>query len=274
MGTLHAGHKSLVTNSQTQCDVTIASVFVNPLQFNDRRDLDAYPRQPESDIADLHEWGTDAVFIPHDDSEMYGKGFASFIDTAVHRRTKESLSRPSHFRGVCTVVGKLFNLVRPERAFFGQKDFVQCATISRFARDLSFGVDVIACPTIREESGLAMSSRNVRLTEKDIRIAPVLYKALVRGRDVYRECALSGIDGSDAVESARVISEVLATLATEITVQLDCCGIADVATMEEIQRIPYGDCADTDNAFRAPAVLHLAATLGDVRLLDNIALSE
>jgi pantoate--beta-alanine ligase len=273
MGALHEGHMSLITEAKERCGTALATIFVNPMQFNNGTDLGAYPRAEEEDLAALEEAGADACFLPTAD-ELYPSGFASHIDTAIHNITLESQSRPGHFKGVCTGVGKLVNLARPEAAFFGQKDFVQCAVIDRFARDLDFGVDVVSCPTIRADDGLALSSRNRRLTEEQRSAAPVVHRALLAGKAVYDGLFDTCEDGPEGVASARVITAILDELRTESAASLDCCGIAAVESLRELQSIPVGDAAvsASNNAFQAPAVLHLAAFFGDVRLIDNVAL--
>ena len=162
MGYLHEGHQSLIRESSSQNDRTVVSVFVNPIQFGPNEDLDVYPRDLERDKRAVEEAGGDLIFNP-EPAEMYPEHFTSFIDTTETTELLCGAVRPTHFRGVCTVVGKLFNIVLPDRAYFGQKDAQQLATIRRFARDLNFPVEIIACPIVREEDGLAKSSRNTYL---------------------------------------------------------------------------------------------------------------
>lgn len=166
MGYLHEGHASLVKASVTACDRTVVSVFVNPIQFGPTEDLEAYPRDFDRDCALLEELGADLVFHP-EASELYAEDFCTYVDMEGLTRELCGKSRPTHFRGVCTVVTKLFHIVDPDQAFFGQKDAQQLAVIRRMVRDLSFPVEIIGCPIVREESGLAKSSRNSYLSEKE-----------------------------------------------------------------------------------------------------------
>jgi pantoate--beta-alanine ligase len=180
MGFLHEGHASLIRRSAADCDVTAVSVFVNPLQFGPGEDLNSYPRDLDHDVAVATEAGADVVFAPSVD-DMYPGGPPSVTVHVTGADTLEGASRPGHFDGVATVVAKLFNLAGPCRAYFGEKDWQQLGVVRRLAADLSFPVEVVACPTVREPDGLACSSRNVRLSPEERRAASVLYRALQTG---------------------------------------------------------------------------------------------
>ena len=173
MGFLHEGHKSLIRKSASQNDRTVVSVFVNPIQFGPNEDLEAYPRDLNRDMKAVEESGGDLIFNPEPE-EMYPGHFTSFIDTTETTELLCGAVRPVHFRGVCTVVGKLFNIVTPDRAYFGQKDAQQLATVKRFVRDLNFPVEIVACPIVREADGLAKSSRNTYLNPEERKAALIL----------------------------------------------------------------------------------------------------
>ena len=181
MGYLHEGHQSLIKKSVEQNDRTVVSVFVNPIQFGPNEDLATYPRDINRDMEKVSEAGGDLIFNP-EPSEMYPGHFTSFIDTTETTELLCGAVRPIHFRGVCTVVGKLFNIVCPDRAYFGQKDAQQLATIKRFARDLNFPIEIVACPIIREEDGLAKSSRNTYLSPEERKAALILSQSLKLGK--------------------------------------------------------------------------------------------
>ena len=175
MGYLHEGHQSLIRKSASQNDRTVVSVFVNPIQFGPNEDLEAYPRDLNRDMQKVEEAGGDLIFNPEPE-EMYPGHFTSFIDTTETTELLCGAVRPIHFRGVCTVVGKLFNIVQPDRGYFGQKDAQQLATIKRFVRDLNFPIEIIPCPIVREEDGLAKSSRNTYLNPEERQAALILSK--------------------------------------------------------------------------------------------------
>ncbi len=178
MGCLHEGHLSLVEAAKTACDATVVSIFVNPTQFGKNEDLDKYPRDPERDLRLLREAGVEAVFAP-ETVEMYPEGFSTFtVPEGGVENLLEGIIRPGHFKGVATVVAKLFNIVNPDKAFFGQKDAQQCLIIKRLVLDLNFPLEVVILPTVREQDGLAKSSRNLYLNAKERKAAPAIYKAL------------------------------------------------------------------------------------------------
>ncbi|MCI7361683.1 MAG: pantoate--beta-alanine ligase, partial [Prevotella sp.] len=177
MGYLHEGHQSLIAKSAQQNDRTVVSVFVNPIQFGPNEDLEAYPRDIEHDMKAVETAGGDLIFHP-EPSEMYPPHFTSFVDTTETTELLCGACRPTHFRGVCTVVSKLFNIVQPDRAYFGQKDAQQLATIRRFVRDLDFDIEIVPCPIVREDDGLAKSSRNTYLSKEERQAALVLSRSL------------------------------------------------------------------------------------------------
>ncbi|HEX2640512.1 MAG TPA: pantoate--beta-alanine ligase, partial [Pyrinomonadaceae bacterium] len=177
MGALHEGHLALVREARQRCDIVIVSIFVNPTQFNDKKDLENYPRDLTADAAMLAGYGVDYVFAP-ELSEIYPEGFSTYVVVEGVTETLEGASRPGHFRGVATVVTILFNTLRPDNAFFGQKDAQQVAVVKRLTRDLGFETEIVVVPTVREESGLALSSRNTLLTDEERQKAAVIYRAL------------------------------------------------------------------------------------------------
>ncbi len=247
MGALHAGHLSLVQRAREECATVVMSIFVNPAQFGPQEDLSRYPRPLERDLQLAQDGGVDLVFNPSAD-EMYPAGFSTHIEVGGAARRWEGERRPGHFRGVATVVAKLFIIVSPQRAYFGQKDFQQLAVVRRMAADLNLPVDVIGCPTIREADGLALSSRNVYLSDEDRPFATALHNALAEGR---RRIASGDRDGEavrDAME--RVLLDTPG-------VSVDYAAVVDPQTLEPLTRI------------EGPAHGLIAARLGSVRLIDN-----
>ena len=250
MGALHAGHLSLVARARRENGRTLASIFVNPTQFGENEDLAAYPRTPENDLRLLESLGVDAVWTPSPE-EVYPHGFQTFVTVDDVSAPLEGARRPGHFRGVATVVAKLFNVFQPDRAYFGQKDAQQVAVIRRMAADLSFPVDVVVCPTIREADGLALSSRNVNLSPAERRAAPVLNRALLAASAAFE----SG--ERDAERLRDVVSE---TLAAEPLARPDYVSVADAVTLLELERVA------------GPALVSLAVRFGGTRLIDNVVL--
>jgi len=183
MGALHKGHLSLVSRSRGECDVTVVSIFVNPTQFGPHEDFERYPRDPEGDLNKLRPMGVDVVFMP-DVKEMYPAGASVTVDVGDIGGVLCGKSRPGHFNGVATVVTKLFNIVMPDRAYFGQKDFQQSVIIKKMVRDLNLDIDIVVCPIVREPDGLAMSSRNLYLKSDERQAATILYKALKLGEEL------------------------------------------------------------------------------------------
>jgi pantoate--beta-alanine ligase len=249
MGALHAGHRSLIERSRALDDVVAVSIFVNPSQFNDPSDFARYPRSIEADLELAADAGADLVFAPGV-NEMYSSGEAVVrVDPGVLGNGLEGSNRPGHFGGVATVVTKLFALFGPTRAYFGEKDYEQLVLVRRLAVDLSFAIEVVGCATVRERDGLALSSRNVRLSAEQRRAAPVLYQALVAGRDL--------LEAGGSVELA---GDVLrAILAREPLCEVRYAEVRDAISLES----PGADA-------RELRVL-VAASFGDVRLIDNLA---
>lgn len=247
MGYLHEGHQSLMQRAAKENDRVVVSIFINPLQFGEKEDLETYPRDLEKDSAICAAAGTDLIFHPTAE-EMYGKDFCSFVDMNDLTDILCGKSRPGHFRGVCTVVMKLFNIVKPDRAYFGQKDAQQVAVIKRMVRDLNMDLKIIACETVREADGLAKSSRNVHLNQEERRASVILQEALRAGE----KKLAAGIRTS--VEIQKSIRE---KLAAEASVKLDYAEIVDLETLRPVQRI------------EAPALVAAAVYIGNTRLIDN-----
>jgi len=249
MGWLHDGHRSLMAQARAANATTIATIFVNPRQFNEAADYQRYPRNEARDLAICEEEGLDFVFMPAVE-EIYPPGFDTTVSVGAVARPLEGAARPGHFDGVATVVAILFNLVGAERAYFGQKDAQQVLVIRQMARDLAIPTEVIACPTVREADGLALSSRNVHLTPDQRVAAPVLRRALVAARDRWTAGERSGDALRDAMWEV-LTAEPLATPAY--------VSVADGQTLAELERVPDG----------APALLSLAVRFGPTRLIDN-----
>lgn len=247
MGFLHEGHQSLISTSAAQNDRTVVSVFVNPIQFGPNEDLETYPRDLERDKKAVEEAGGDLIFNP-EPAEMYPPHFTSFIDTTETTELLCGAVRPVHFRGVCTVVGKLFNIVGPDRAYFGQKDAQQLATIRRFARDLNFPLEIVACPIVREADGLAKSSRNTYLNKEERQAALILSKSLKKGREA--------IEAGER-DAQTVIGIITESLKTEPLARIDYVEVVD---FENIQRTPR---------IEGEVLVAIAVYIGRTRLIDN-----
>lgn len=247
MGALHAGHGSLFAMSSSNGDFVVASIFVNPLQFNDPNDLSSYPRTEAADELLCREAGVDLLFRPPSDA-IYPAGFDTSVSSGAIGARLEGTHRPGHFDGVTTVVLKLFNMVQPDRAYFGQKDYQQLCVIRKMVRDLDSPVDIVGCPTVREPDGLAMSSRNVRLEPSSRRTATALYRSLER-------VAAALMDGRPA-SVARASG--LTVLNSETGIDIEYLEIVDRATLLE----PVGNADHL--------VVLVAATVGGVRLIDNV----
>ncbi len=250
MGYLHAGHLELVRRARRENDAVVVSIFVNPLQFGPHEDFERYPRDLERDLRLLRDEGVDVVFAP-EVAEIYPPGFSTVVDVGPIGERLEGASRPGHFRGVATVVTKLFMIVQPHRAYFGWKDAQQVVVIHKLATDLAIPVEIVAVPTVREEDGLACSSRNVYLSPEERRVAPALYAALAQARALWQE-------GERDAETLR--QAVRARLADEPLIRLDYVSVADAGTMEELAVVDR------------PAILSLAAWLGTTRLIDAVLL--
>ena len=249
LGWLHDGHRSLMARARAANATTIASIFVNPRQFNEAADYQRYPRNEARDLAICEEEGLDFAFLPSVE-EIYPPGFDTTVSVGAVARPLEGAARPGHFDGVATVVAILFNLVGAEHAYFGQKDAQQVMVIRQMALDLAIPTEVIACPTVREADGLALSSRNVHLSAEERAAAPVLRRALVAARERWAAGERSG----DALRDT--MREILATepLATPAYVS-----VADGRTLAELDRVPD----------EGPALLSLAVRFGPTRLIDN-----
>lgn len=247
MGYLHEGHQSLIRKSAEQNDRTVVSVFVNPIQFGPTEDLDSYPRDLERDKKAVEEAGGNLIFHP-ESSEMYPGHFTSFIDTSETTELLCGAVRPIHFRGVCTVVGKLFNIVTPDRAYFGQKDAQQLATIRRFVRDLNFGIEIVACPIVREEDGLAKSSRNTYLNAEERKAALVLSQSLKIGKEL--------IENGER-DSKVVIETIKTALEKEPLARVDYVEVVDFENIQRVDKI-HGE-----------TLVAIAVYIGKTRLIDN-----
>ena len=250
MGALHPGHISLVRAAREQTDIVVASIFVNPTQFGPNEDFSKYPRTFEKDSAMLAAEKTDYIFSPSVD-EMYPKDATTWVDVEGLSGKLDGRSRPGHFRGVTTVVSKLFNIVQPDLAFFGQKDAAQVAVICKMVRDLNFPVQIVVCPIVRESDGLAMSSRNAYLTPEQRKQALVLSRAL---KQVEKRAA----QGEQAAD--RLIVTGTQTLAEEPSVRLDYFEIVSPDTLDPVADIKQG------------ALVAVAAYVGTTRLIDNLLL--
>lgn len=253
MGALHDGHLRLVQAAAAENDVVVVSIFVNPTQFNNPDDFRLYPRLPEADAALLGPAGCTALFLPSVE-EMYHQPNKLRFDFGSLEQVMEGAHRPGHFNGVATVVSKLFHMSRPHRAYFGQKDLQQVAIIRQLVADLSFDLELISFPTVREADGLAMSSRNRRLSAESRQIAPQLYKALQLGTELLAQ----------KQTVAAMKEEVLLFLAAEGAIKLEYFEVADAQTLQPITGLaPNHDVA-----------LCIAAWLANVRLIDNLVVKS
>ncbi|MCI5690656.1 MAG: pantoate--beta-alanine ligase [Clostridiales bacterium] len=248
MGYLHEGHASLVDEAVRRCDRVVASVFVNPTQFGPQEDLEAYPRDFDRDCALLEAHGCHLVFHPTVE-EMYPAGAATYVE--IHSEMPKQLcgkSRPIHFRGVCTVVSKLFNIVTPDTAFFGQKDAQQLAILRRMVRDLSYGIELVGCPIVREADGLAKSSRNTYLSAEERQAALVLSQAVFLGQKLVQE---------GERDAARLVAAMSAHIAAQPLARIDYVEAVDGVTMEPVETL------------RGTVLVAMAVYIGKTRLIDN-----
>jgi pantoate--beta-alanine ligase len=250
MGYLHEGHLSLVRRARAENDVVVVSIFVNPTQFAPHEDFATYPRDPERDLALLEKEGTDLVFMPTAE-EMYPPGFSSWVNVEKVTERLEGAFRPTHFRGVATVVTKLFNIVEPHRAYFGQKDAQQAVVIKKMVADLNMNLEIVVLPTVREPDGLAMSSRNVYLNPQERQAALVLFKSLNLARQLWEQ---------GERDAQRLRQEMVALIEREPLAKIDYVSIADPETLEELTEVSRS------------ALVSLAVRFGKTRLLDNIIL--
>ncbi len=252
MGYLHEGHLSLMREGRRRADRLVVSIFVNPTQFGPREDFNTYPRDFERDCVLMERVPVDVVFAP-EPAEMYPQGFQTWVETTELTRGLCGAFRPGHFRGVTTVVAKLFNIVKPHLAFFGEKDYQQLRTVERMVSDLNFDVEIVAMPTVREPDGLAMSSRNAYLSSAERQAALALSRALNAAQRRFRE-------GSFLAEE--LLAEARQVLAQEPTVRVEYLEVADARTLEPISKLDR------------PAVIAIAAWVGRTRLIDNVVLAD
>ena len=248
MGFLHEGHKSLIVRAAAENDRVVVSDFVNPTQFGPNEDLESYPRDFERDCALCEEAGAALVFHP-EPSEMYAPDACTYVNMDALTHELCGLTRPIHFRGVCTVVSKLFNIVRPDRAYFGQKDAQQLAVIRRMVRDLNFGIEVVGCPIVREEDGLAKSSRNTYLSAEERAAALCLSRAVFAGQKMVEE---------GERDAERVLAAMRAVIEAEPLAKIDYVKMVDFDTIEQIAHIED-----------APVLCAMAVYVGKTRLIDN-----
>jgi pantoate--beta-alanine ligase len=248
MGYLHQGHLVLAKRAKAENASVVASIFVNPTQFGPQEDFKRYPRDPKRDLAMLEKEGVDVVFMPSV-VEMYPKGFNSWVEVGRITERLEGASRPGHFIGVATVVAKLFNIVQPDRAYFGQKDAQQLIVIKKMVAELNMNLEVVAVPTVREADGLAMSSRNTYLNSEERKAAVVLYQALTLAQKLW----------SDGEKDAKVIRQKMTDLIQKQPLaNIDYISIADAETLDELDEV------------KPPALVSLAVKIGKTRLIDNV----
>jgi pantoate--beta-alanine ligase len=250
MGFLHAGHISLVRAARDECASVVASIFVNPTQFGPKEDLARYPRDLPHDLSLLESAGVDLVWTPTAE-DMYPPGYQTWVQVEELTRRLEGEVRPGHFRGVTTVVAKLFNAVSPHKAYFGQKDAQQAAVVRRMAKDLDFPIEIIVCPTLRETDGLAMSSRNTYLSQEERRAATILFRGLSAAKLVYEL-------GERSAEKLRTV-------------------VREEVVAEPLAKLQYVSCADYDSLeeleiVTGKALLSMAVYMGKTRLIDNFVL--
>ena len=251
MGALHEGHLTLVRASTEEMDVTVVTIFVNPTQFNDAQDFENYPKTMTEDLEILEGIGNvDIVFVP-EASEMYPEGSQVTVEPGPSAHFLCGLSRPGHFRGVLTIVMKLFNMVGPDAAFFGAKDYQQFSLIAMMVKDLNLPIELRMIPTVREEDGLAMSSRNTRLSPAQREEAPILYQTLEMGSRVIRK---------GETRAMEVIAEMMNSILENSLFEIDYLSIVDPITLEDLTEVKPTD----------PYLIAVAANMGPVRLIDNL----
>jgi len=250
MGYLHEGHLSLIRRAKTECESVVVSIFVNPTQFGANEDLSKYPRDLGRDLELIEPLGVDLVWNPTAEI-MYPTGYQTWVEVETLTRSLEGAVRPSHFKGVTTVVAKLFNAVQPNKAYFGQKDAQQAAVLRQMVRDLNFPLEMIVCPTTREADGLAMSSRNKYLDGNERQAATILFRALSEAKSAYES-------GERNAEKLRIVMKDM--LASEPRVQMQYVSCADYDTLEELDVVS------------GKALLSMAVLVGKTRLIDNFVL--
>jgi len=252
MGYLHGGHLSLVRRARSENDCVVVSIFVNPTQFGPSEDYLSYPRDPVRDLKLLEQEQTDLVFMPSVE-EMYPPGFDTYVEVGTVSEGLEGAHRPGHFRGVATVVTKLFAIVEPHRAYFGEKDAQQLRVIQKLVDDLALNLEVVPCPTIREPDGLAMSSRNSYLNPEERQASLVLFRALSRARSLY--------EGGER-RAERLRNEMKAVIEEEPLARIEYVSVADPVTLKELDEI------------KGAALASMAVYIGRTRLIDNLTLGE
>lgn len=250
MGYLHEGHGSLITKARENNDKVVVSIFVNPMQFGPTEDLDSYPRDLEKDSKFCESLGADLIFHPEPE-EMYHDDFSSYVDMSVLTEELCGLSRPVHFRGVCTVVTKLFNIVQPDNAYFGQKDAQQLAIIKHMVQDLNMDINVVGCPIVREEDGLAKSSRNTYLSSEERKAALILSKTVKLAKEL--------IDAGEK-DADVVVAKMKENIETEPMAKIDYVKAVNGLTMQQQKEI------------KAPMLIAMAVYIGKTRLIDNMIL--
>jgi len=250
MGYLHEGHLALVKQARIENSAVIVSIYVNPTQFGPREDFGAYPRDLNRDLELLREGGVDIVFVPSDD-QMYSAEFSTWVDVEKVSERLEGASRPGHFRGVATVVAKLFNIIQPTKAYFGQKDAQQVVVIKRMVADLNMTIEIVVVPTVRESDGLAMSSRNIYLSPEERKAATVLFRALT----LARQLRLGG-----EKDAGKIRRQMASLIQKEPLAKIDYVSIADADTLEELDLIDH------------PALASLAVRISKTRLIDNVSM--
>ncbi|ACL76136.1 pantoate--beta-alanine ligase [Ruminiclostridium cellulolyticum] len=248
MGYLHEGHGSLILKARENSKVVV-SIFVNPMQFGPTEDLEKYPRDLEKDLKYCEELGADLIFSP-EPGEMYPEGFCTSVDMSVLTEELCGLSRPSHFKGVCTIVNKLLNIVNPDRAYFGEKDAQQLVIVKRMVRDLNMDIEIVGCPIIREKDGLAKSSRNTYLNSEERRAALVLSKSIFTGKDMVKK----GCRETDVL-----LKKMKAIIDQEPLARIDYLKAVDTMTMQQVDTIDR------------PVLIAMAVYIGNVRLIDNFS---
>jgi pantoate--beta-alanine ligase len=253
MGALHEGHLSLVREARRMCDVVVVSVFVNPTQFGPSEDYEHYPRDLTKDTAILTDYNVDYIFAPNAE-EIYPKDFSTYVNVGGLSKLLEGESRPGHFRGVATVVAILINTVRPDFAFFGQKDAQQSLIIKRMVRDLAFDTEIVVLPTVREDSGLAISSRNLYLDAEEQQSAAVIHRALLQAKELFKR---------GERHAGKLAETVRTTIETEPRLRVDYVSVVDAETLEKLDKLD-----------ERPTLIAVAAYVGKTRLIDNTILNK
>ncbi|MDQ1729706.1 MAG: pantoate--beta-alanine ligase [Pyrinomonadaceae bacterium] len=253
MGALHEGHLSLVREARRMCDVVVVSVFVNPTQFGPSEDYEHYPRDLTKDTALLTDYNVDYIFAPAAE-EIYPKDFCTYVNVGGLSKPLEGATRPGHFRGVATVVAILLNTVRPDFAFFGQKDAQQSVVIKRMVRDLAFETEIVVLPTVREDSGLAISSRNLYLNAEEQESAAVIHRGLKQAKELYKK---------GERHAAKIEEIVRTTIESEPRARVDYVSVVDAESLERLEKLD-----------ERPLLIAVAAYVGKTRLIDNVLLNK